>query len=40
MLVNYEAMSAKYLTENDLAGNPEGDKRLLLNMVLRACVHE
>ena len=27
--------SAKYLTENDLAGIPEGHKRLILNMVSR-----
>ena len=29
------AASAKYLTENDLAGIPEGHKRLILNMVSR-----
>ena len=27
--------SAKYLTENDVAGIPEGHKRLILNMVSR-----
>ena len=34
--------SAKYLTENDLAGIPEGHKRLILNMVscLRMPVHQ
>ena len=34
--------SAKYLTENDLAGIPEGHKRLILNMVscLRMPVRE
>ena len=34
--------STKYLTENDLAGIPEGHKRLILNMVscLRMPVHE
>ena len=28
--------SAKYQTENDLAENPEGHKRLILNMVLES----
>ena len=28
-------VSAKYLTENDLVGIPEGHKRLILNMVSR-----
>ena len=39
MLVNYEWLHVnserKYLTKNDLAGIPEGHKRLTLNMVTR-----